>query len=199
MNTEKKIEAIALALCFALLLALPLVNELPQSAIRLHVIANSDSPYDQALKLKVRDSIVNAMRPALSTTADKSRARTLLLENGETLQNAAEAALEAAGKPYGARLYFGDYEFPDRQYGDKVYPAGEYEAVRVVLGDGAGQNWWCVMFPPLCLPAVSVKSGNSVFSEPYFSKEASKSIESGKNNTSFRFAIYEWLESLFKK
>ncbi len=151
--TERAQNSFALALCGALLLllAVPLAAQAPQGAVRLHVIANSDSPLDQSVKLSVRDAVLAAMQPALTAAPGKAEARELLMQNAEALQSAAESALHSRGADYSARLYYGDAEFPDRQYGQRFYPAGEYEALRVVLGEGGGENWWCVMFPPLCL------------------------------------------------
>lgn len=118
--------------------------------IRLHVIANSDSETDQAVKLKVRDAILACARERFSAS-DRKEAEAELLSLGGELMSAVENTLSENGMDYGAGLYFGEFDFPDREYGEKLYPAGKYEALRVVLGDGMGHNWWCVMFPPLCL------------------------------------------------
>ncbi len=118
--------------------------------LRLHVIANSDSVEDQAAKLRVRDAILayEAVRPdALSAQA----ARQAILADGPGLLAVVEQSLRESGMSYGARLALGRYDFPERDYGGALYPAGEYTALRVVLGEGAGQNWWCVLFPPLCI------------------------------------------------
>ena len=117
---------------------------------RLHVIANSDSMEDQAAKLAVRDAILSYERDMWRvSSAAETRAR--LMADGKGLCAAIDAALKAHGMDYGAELHIGRYDFPDREYAGNVYPAGEYEALRVILGDGAGKNWWCVMFPPLCI------------------------------------------------
>ena len=115
--------------------------------LRLHVIANSDSPEDQAVKLRVRDALLSLMEGKQTL----QEAKRFLLENRSLLQQAAERTLEENGFPYGASFHLGVYPFPDRDYGDVTYPAGNYEALRVVLGEGQGQNWWCVLFPPLCI------------------------------------------------
>ncbi|MBO4562778.1 MAG: stage II sporulation protein R [Clostridia bacterium] len=118
--------------------------------LRLHIIANSDSEEDQAAKLRVRDAVLACVRERFSA-ATRDEARTLLFEMGGELQSAAEEALLECGMDYGAQLAAGEFDFPDREYGERVYPAGRYEALRIVLGEGEGQNWWCVMFPPLCV------------------------------------------------
>ena len=118
--------------------------------LRLHVIANSDSPADQAAKLQVRDAILRYEAGRLDT-ASAASVRAGILEDGAGLLAAVEDSLQRSGMNYSARLALGRYAFPERTYGGKVYPAGEYQALRVVLGQGAGQNWWCVLFPPLCI------------------------------------------------
>ncbi len=115
--------------------------------LRLHVIANSDSPADQAVKLAVRDAVLAAMEAGDSA----AEAEAYVMDNGAALLAAAEQTLSENGFSYGARLELGTFEFPDRSYGGSLYPAGPYRALRVVLGAGAGQNWWCVLFPPLCI------------------------------------------------
>lgn len=123
------------------------VNE---TCIRLHVLANSDSEEDQAAKLKVRDAVLALSRERL-TAADRDTALSELLSMGGELQTAAEETLASLGMDCGVSVLAGEFDFPDRTYGDKLYPAGRYEAVRIILGEGEGRNWWCVMFPPLCV------------------------------------------------
>ena len=115
--------------------------------LRLHVIANSDTAADQAVKLKVRDAVLACVEPGGSAEETEN----FLLRHGKELQAAVETTLRDNGFDYGAQLLLGSYDFPDRTYGNTLYKAGEYEALRIVLGDGAGQNWWCVLFPPLCI------------------------------------------------
>lgn len=118
-----------------------------QSVLRLHVIANSDSPADQAVKLAVRDRILALMPQAES----KHMARQYLTANGKALYAAVEETLAEQGCGYGAQLRLGESAFPGKRYGGDYYPAGSYDALQVVLGAGTGKNWWCVLFPPLCL------------------------------------------------
>lgn len=115
--------------------------------LRLHVIANSDTATDQAVKLKVRDAVLACVEPGGSAEETEN----FLLRHGKELQAAVETTLRDNGFSYGAQLMLGRYEFPDRSYAGTVYPAGEYKALRVVLGAGGGHNWWCVLFPPLCI------------------------------------------------
>lgn len=130
------------------------VIETRDGILRLHVIANSDSAEDQAVKLRVRDAILACMEPG--DTMEEAEA--FVRKHGAELLAAAEDTLREAGFSYSAQLMLGTYPFPDRTYGGTLYPAGEYEALRVVLGDGAGQNWWCVLFPPLCIVTEDVEA-----------------------------------------
>lgn len=118
--------------------------------LRLHIIANSDSEEDQAVKLKVRDAVLDCVRTEFKASDREEAERELMLLGGR-LQETAEKVLSENGMDYGAQLVAGSFYFPDRSYGEGFYPAGEYHALRIVLGEGSGENWWCVMFPPLCL------------------------------------------------
>lgn len=145
----KRLPAWALALTLLVLLSAP-------RPLRLHVIAQSNSIEDQTVKLRVRDAILETMN-GLGTPASAAQARQLVLTHGEALEQAANAVLSEAGLPYKAKLYLGKSAFPDRSYGGRFYPAGTYQALRVVLGSGQGQNWWCVIYPPLCLGELDEK------------------------------------------
>lgn len=124
-----------------------------QEILRLHVVANSDSEEDQRVKLLVRDALLARFSPAHSLR----EAEELLLLGGEDVYAAVQEVLAAEGCAYGAQLRFGVMDFPDRDYGGVRYPAGAYEALRVELGGAVGQNWWCVLFPPLCLVDAAVQ------------------------------------------
>ena len=128
---------------------------LADRVIRLHVIANSDSGEDQALKLAVRDRVLEAAEGLYPPDADLEQARAVLEENLEALAAAGQAEVEARGYGYPVTARLERCWFPTKEYGDFALPAGTYEALRVVIGDGAGANWWCVAFPPLCLGAAS--------------------------------------------
>ncbi|ACX52646.1 stage II sporulation protein R [Ammonifex degensii KC4] len=123
----------------------------PHNLIRIHIVANSDTPSDQALKYRVRDAIITAMAPEFQGVKEIETARQKVEANLEKIREVAQQEVQAAGKNYEVKVYHGYFDFPERSYGRLTLPAGEYEAVRVVLGTGQGQNWWCVLFPPLCL------------------------------------------------
>lgn len=125
--------------------------------IRLHVLANSDEDYDQQLKIKVKDGIVKMLENELHNSMSKDETRIILLQNLDKIEDKAKKIIEENGYNYNvsAKITFDD--FPTKQYGDVVLPAGEYEALKVEIGEAKGKNWWCVMFPPLCFVDASVK------------------------------------------
>lgn len=114
---------------------------------RLHVIANSDTPEDQSIKLTVRDEILKS----LPEFASKEESEAYISEHLNEIAALANNILSEHGFEYCAQSYCGSFEFPEKTYAGAVYPEGEYRALRVVLGEGEGQNWWCVIFPPLCI------------------------------------------------
>lgn len=130
-------------------------EELGRKVIRLHVIANSDSPEDQALKLRVRDRVLARAQEILEQSADMAQAEQALTAALPELTREARETLAAEGcaQPVQARLE--PAEFPTKDYDGFSLPAGKYLALRVIIGQGAGQNWWCVVFPPLCTAAAS--------------------------------------------
>ena len=125
-------------------------EELGRKVIRLHVIANSDSPEDQALKLRVRDRVLARAQEILEQSADMEQAEKALTAALPELTREARETLAAEGcaQPVQARLE--PAEFPTKDYDGFSLPAGKYLALRVIIGEGRGQNWWCGVFPPLC-------------------------------------------------
>ena len=128
-------------------------EDLGRKVIRLHVIANSDSPEDQALKLRVRDRVLARAQEILEQSADMEQAEQALTAALPELTREARETLAAEGcaQPVQARLE--PAEFPTKDYDGFSLPAGKYLALRVIIGEGRGQNWWCVVFPPLCTAA----------------------------------------------
>ncbi|MBO8128624.1 MAG: stage II sporulation protein R [Peptococcaceae bacterium] len=122
----------------------------PNNLIRLHVVANSDSEADQVLKLKVRDAIIETMSSRLEDVSNREEARKVVRDSLDDIQKVSAQTVAAAGNDCPVHVYYGHFDFPEKSYGFLVTPAGNYEAVRVVIGEGSGHNWWCVLFPPLC-------------------------------------------------
>lgn len=150
-----KIKKLALYIAFIMvILALVSVKEEP---LRLHIIANSNSSIDQNIKLLVRDEVLDFVGGRRAHT--KEEAELFVFENMTKLEERINAFLLKKGADYTGRVQTGRFMFPERSYGSVSYKAGEYSAVRVILGDGAGENWWCVVFPPLCITSEENTSG----------------------------------------
>ncbi len=150
--------ALLLGLAAALLLGLWLEREqsdLAGSVLRLHVLANSDSESDQALKRKVRDRVLAEAEAILPEDASLEEAQQTLAENLPRLAAAGAEVVAREGYDYPVSAGLEETWFPTKEYEDFSLPAGRYQALRVVIGEGVGQNWWCVVFPPLCLGSVS--------------------------------------------
>lgn len=118
--------------------------------IRLHVLANSDSAADQALKLEVKNQVVAYMQQEFAGIDDVTLGRAVLLNQLDNIEAVAVQALTQADSPYPVHLEYGHFDFPVKYYGSFSLPAGNYEALRIIIGDGQGSNWWCVLFPPMC-------------------------------------------------
>ncbi|MEW6309025.1 MAG: stage II sporulation protein R [Bacillota bacterium] len=143
--------AICLAVaCGAAALAVPSVAAAQPELVRLHVVANSDSDLDQLVKLVVRDAVAAVAQPLLAGSRGVGEAVSLLEAAVPLLNTAADSVLAARGLGYRSHVAVGRWPFPARGYGQDYCPAGDYQTVRIILGDGAGANWWCVVFPPLC-------------------------------------------------
>lgn len=121
------------------------------SLLRLHIVPHSNGVVDQDIKLLVRNAVTREASAIFEGVASLESALLLLDENWHTIQETAERVLEEQGVSYPLRLVLGTFSFPERTYQELVLPEGEYLALRIILGEGKGDNWWCLMFPPLCL------------------------------------------------
>ena len=130
-------------------------QRLRKELIRFHVVAASDSQEDQAVKLQVRDAIMEAFQKELQNLTDMEQAKAYLAENLPKIESIANQVLAQAGFGDTARVSLCVEEFATRVYDTFTLPAGLYESLRIVIGEGEGQNWWCVVFPSLCLPATT--------------------------------------------
>ncbi len=176
--------AALLALCLTLLSgawAEARQRSIASELLRLHVIAASDAEEEQAVKLRVRDAVLDYLRPRLSGAADAKEAREILRAE---LAGAAEAAAGASGGRE-VTLRLGQEDYPARVYGGFTLPAGRYESLRVVLGPGQGHNWWCVVFPTLCLEAAETEELRSVMSREDYA------LVSGEEGYRLRFWLVE--------
>lgn len=170
-------------------------SSLSQNIVRLHVIANSDSKEDQELKLKVRDAL---LKQASSDFTKKSD----VVNNLDLYKKIAEDTISANGLDYNITVEYGNFAFPTKHYKNLSLPAGNYDAVRVVIGEGAGKNWWCVLFPPLCfVDGTTDKSDASEKMKDLLSKSDYDLITAKSNNgnvpVEIKFKIVELCGGLF--
>lgn len=176
--------AALVSLCLTLLLgvwAQARQTDISDRLLRLHVIAASDDEEEQALKLRVRDAVLSYLAPRLEGAADRDAARAILACELENVRSAAESASEGRE----VRVTLGQERYPLRQYEGFTLPAGEYESLRVVLGEGQGHNWWCIVFPPLCLSAAEGEKLQSVMGREDYG------IVTGEEGYVLRFRIVE--------
>ena len=125
-------------------------NDYKENLIRFHVLANSDSEEDQALKLKVRDEVISYLQPKLKDSKSIQESEKIILNEEDKLMDICKETIKENGYDYDVSINLGYSKFPTKQYSSVVLPAGEYKALKIVIGKGQGRNWWCVMFPPLC-------------------------------------------------
>lgn len=163
--------------------------------LRMHVIANSDCSADQQLKLMVRDAVLERGAQLFDGTVTADEARRKIEPYKAELEAAAREVIERAGYDYPVSVNVVNEYFTTRCYGSLTMPAGRYTAVKVVIGEGAGHNWWCVMFPPLCLPAAQDRGGNL---DAFFDDGELKVVESSGRYEP-RFKIVEIIEKLREK
>ena len=125
-------------------------GELARQVFRFHVLANSDSEEDQALKMKVKEEIITYMKQELPESDSVETTKKWARENLSQIEEVAERIIAEEGYEYSVKAEVTTCDFPDKSYGDITFPAGEYEALRIEIGQAKGQNWWCVLYPNLC-------------------------------------------------
>jgi stage II sporulation protein R len=161
--------------------------------LRLHVLANSDSADDRRLKYELRDFILEDAKKHFAETLTLDEAVQSAGLNLPAIEQNAKMFIAAQGCDYDVTVTLENMYFTTRVYENITMPAGNYAALRVVIGAGEGSNWWCVVFPPLCLPAVTQKN-----SEPFFTREIGKATGSSEvKRIEVRFKVYEWFVRMF--
>jgi len=176
--------------------------DLASNLIRFHVVANSDSAEDQALKLKVRDRIINELKELFDNTDNINATKEQLQNQLDFVEEIARDEIKKSGKDYPVKAELGVFPFPTKVYGDVTLPAGHYEALRVVIGEGAGKNWWCVLFPPLCfvdathgeLPESSKEQLKNMLTEEEYKIITSADSDS-ELPVQIKFKIVEWWQN----
>jgi stage II sporulation protein R len=160
--------------------------------LRLHILPSSNNSEDQALKAQLRDFIIAEAERYFADSKTLDEAIKSAEINLADIQKNAETFVRAQGYTYDVQASLVNMYFTTRVYENITMPAGNYNALRITIGEGAGQNWWCVVFPPLCLPAVTAGSDK----EPYFSPGVGELIETG-GRIEVRFKVYEWWREVF--
>lgn len=168
--TVKKALLIAAALAVTSLVIATLCGAWKQEPLRLHIIANSDSDADQQIKMEVRDAVLLATQEGIESCETEAQAEEYVSDNLEIIETTANAVLEENGVDYRATAEVGTFHFPDRTYQNVTYPEGDYRAVRIVLGEGEGHNWWCVMFPPLCISEITGEESEDIEYTSFFAE-----------------------------
>lgn len=169
--------------------------ELADRFIRLHIIANSDGVADQQLKLAVRDRVLDQLEELYPLDTDLEQARQTIQAHLEALEAAGQAVVDQAGLSYPVTARVERCWFPTKEYGDFALPAGEYTALRVTIGEGAGRNWWCVAFPPLCLGA-SGETVEAAVDAGHFSNQQAGLVTRGNEGYILKFKGMELLGQL---
>lgn len=200
MKKEKNFIVLEIAVCAALVFSVIIssfasiknpTDEIKENVLRLHIIANSDCEEDQRVKLLVRDAIIKAGGDIFSCCTDTQQAIKTARHKNAYLRETAMEVLKENGFDYEVRTEIGKSYFPTRVYDNITLPAGEYNAVRVILGKGEGHNWWCVMFPPLCLSAAEGEKEM----DDILSPEAFELVSSGRKYE-VKFKLIEWFENI---
>jgi len=178
-------------------------SALAKSVIRFHVLANSDSEEDQALKVRVKDEVLSHLKPELSAAQSVDETRLLIESKLSDIQSHANAVVQACGYDYTVTATLSQDFFPTKNYGDITFFPGEYEALRIVIGEGEGQNWWCVMFPPLCYMDVTEgkipEDDKRVVENLVQYKMIFDDTREKKPTVNIKFKIVEWWQNKHKK
>ena len=202
MKFTKKLTVITLAIC-ALALTLGILpihgeSELYSNVLRLHVLANSDSEEDQALKLKVRDAILAESASMLADCDSRDEAISTVQANIQRLKSAARDVIVSEGYDYSVDIELGEEVYPTRDYESFCFPSGSYVSLRVMIGDAQGQNWWCVLFPPMCLGAATGYSEDAYISVGLTGDQYKLITETESPTYTARFKILEAMEEALR-
>lgn len=165
--------------------------------VRLHILANSDSETDQEIKLNVRDALLETNTKILGNNVTAENAKEYFEESKEVLLRTAKETLKENSCNYDVKITLAEEYFNTRTYGNLTFPAGQYTALKVILGEGQGKNWWCVMFPPLCIPAADGLDTNENTAD--YLTESGEKIVNGGEKYIVKFKFLEWYEELQNK
>ena len=175
-------------------------TNISNSVFRLHVIANSDTDEDQNLKYKVRDALLEYMNSIFQNCTSKNEVIEIANNHKENFYKIAKQVIRENGYDYDININIGNFEFPTKYYGDISFPSGNYDALRVEIGNASGQNWWCVMFPPLCF--VDVSSGivpdesKEIIQDNLSDEEYTIISNQERTDIKFKFSLIEMFQNL---
>ena len=172
----------------------PLQPQIAEKILRFHVLANSDSDEDQAVKIKVRDAVGKMLEPKLQGAKSRKETEAIVKDNLSAIIDTAEQILEKNGYHYGATARVADVDFPDKTYGTYTFPKGNYRALQITLGKGDGHNWWCVLYPNMCFQGsvyeVVDESAEQALREVLTQEEYADVFDSGKMQIRWKFLDY---------
>ena len=172
-------------------------DQLADKVVRLHILANSDSEEDQALKLRVRDRVLERATELLEQTGDRREAEEVLQSHLPELERIAAEEISACGYEYDVTAEVANTMFPTKEYDGFTLPAGEYLALRIIIGEGNGHNWWCVVFPPLCTTAAADVPASALAAG--FDEEEVALVTEENEGYVLKFKAMEWWEAIREK
>ena len=172
-------------------------DQLADKVVRLHILANSDSEEDQALKLRVRDRVLERATELLEQTGDRREAAGVLRSHLPELERIAAEEISDCGYEYDVTAEVANTMFPTKEYDGFTLPAGEYLALRIIIGEGNGHNWWCVVFPPLCTTAAADVPASALAAG--FDEEEVALVTEENEGYVLKFKAMEWWEAIREK
>ncbi len=209
---KRERKTLLLSLCFAFVFTIAFAfatnaysdtiqNGIARQVVRFHVLANSNSEADQALKLKVRDGVLERMQPLINNSKSFDETKTILSNNLDIITACAKDIINENGYDYSVSAAVTKSIFPTKTYGDIAFPAGQYDALRIEIGEAEGNNWWCVMFPPLCYVDVTQDEGSKQSKEDlkHILTDNEYDVVAGPSDdlpVIIKFKIVEWWQEI---
>lgn len=173
-------------------------EDLSSHILRFHVLANSDSEEDQALKLSVKEAVLSYLEEALPAEADLEATKAFIASHEDELRSVSLSVIRGAGYSYDVTILLEPWYFPTKTYGDLTFPCGTYDALRILIGEGEGKNWWCVLYPSLCFvdgTCAVVPEGSRNQLKTVLDEDTYETLE-GKRPR-IRFRLFDWISGLF--
>ena len=203
-NLKRFLVLIILFSIYVFICAFSYVNavsaNISSSVFRLHVIANSDSAEDQNLKYLVRDALIDYMNSVSKNSDSKDEAISIAYQHKSDFYKIAKKVINDNGYDYNVNISIGNFTFPTKDYGDISLPAGYYDALKVEIGNASGQNWWCVMFPPLCFVDISTgivpEDSKETIKDSLHTEEYNLINNAQTADVKFKFKLLEFFQNI---